>query len=246
VWCLPENTHLIAQLLSASRLVSTQAKSLPALGGTVTYSGADPIELEATLSGGSSYTVENQWGSTDSDWNPGGVFVLGSRKRSDALSGRSGFPEGYFYLTTKSAEKQRFVLESAPLTLKKIGNYTGMFWKATPAKDSYFYLTSRFLEEKNEVLEGTDGNSAAAMMPRKGVTGTQWKAIPTGNGYYYLTTKFMEEQGKVLDGNVGEPEDAASAPFKGVPYMVDRQAAGPSAQWKFIRRGDAVQVDSDE
>lgn len=57
-------------------------------------------------------------------------------------------------------------------------------------------------------------------------SGWQWILLPDH--------QIHGEQGKVLDGNVGEPEGAASAPFKGVPYMVERKAAGPSAQWKFI------------
>ena len=148
---------------------------------------------------------------------------------------RAGFPEGYFYLTTKSGENEKLVLESAPLTLKPIGNYTGMSWKATPIEnaDGYFYLTSQFVAEKNQVLEGSDGNNPAVMVPNKMYSGTMWKVVAAGDGYFYLTTLPMESQNKVLNGNVGQ-DAGASAIFQGAPYMVEKNSAGPSALWKFV------------
>lgn len=71
------------------RAVKVAAKSTDggqSLNGTVTYQGEGPIDLEARISGGSAYTIENQWGSTDSAWNFGGVFVLGSRRREHTAS----------------------------------------------------------------------------------------------------------------------------------------------------------------
>lgn len=95
--------------------------------------------------------------------------MLGNRKRSEPVSNQTGYPEDDFYLTTKSADEQELVLESYPVTLKMIGNFTGMFWKATPTKGCYFPLTSQDLGEKDLVLEGSDGKSAAVMVPNNGV-----------------------------------------------------------------------------
>ncbi len=220
------------------RAVKVSAKSTDggkSLNGTVTYQGEGPINMEATLSGSSAYTVENQWGNPDSDWNPGGVFVLGNRERSESVSNQSGFPEGYFYLTTKSGENEKLVLESAPLTLKPIGNYTGMWWKATPIEnaDGYFYLTSQYLAEKNQVLESSDGNNSAVMVPNEKYSGTMWKVVAAGDGYFYLTSKPTESQNKVLDGNVGH-DAGANAIFLGAPFMVEKNSAGPGALWKFV------------
>jgi hypothetical protein len=155
-------------------------------------------------------------------------------KRQQPDSVPAGFPEGYFYLTTKSTEGQDLVLESAPLTLRRRGNYTGMNWRAVPVENAngYFYLTSQYLGEQNQVLEGSDGSGAAVMVPNQGYTGSLWKAVPVGDGYFHLTAAFMEKPGKVLEGNVGEA-NGASAPFNGAPYMVDKSSAGPGALWKF-------------
>jgi hypothetical protein len=148
---------------------------------------------------------------------------------------KAGFPEGYFYMTTKSGENEKLVLESAPVTLLPIGNYTGMWWKATPVAEAegYFYLTSQFLDEKNQVLESSDGNNSAVMVPNKMFSGTLWKAVPAGDGFYYLTSMATEPQNKVLTGNVGQ-KAGASATFQGAPYMVEKNLAGPGALWKFV------------
>ncbi len=148
---------------------------------------------------------------------------------------KAGFPEGYFLLTTKSGENQKLVLESAPVTLLPIGNFTGMWWKATPVENAngYFYLTSQYLEEKNQVLEGSNGNDPAVMVPNKDYSGTRWKAVAAADGYFYLVSAPTESQNKVLNGNVGK-DAGASAVFQGTPYMVDKNSAGPDALWKFV------------
>lgn len=153
-------------------------------------------------------------------------------QKPDAVN--AGFPEGYFQLTTKSGENEKLVLESAPLILQRNGNFTGMWWKATPIEnaDGYFYLTSQFLAEKNLVLESSDGNNSAVMVPNEMYSGTMWKLVPAGDGYFYLTTLPMESQNKVLNGNVGQ-DAGASATFLGAPYMVEKNSAGPGALWKF-------------
>jgi hypothetical protein len=148
------------------------------------------------------------------------------------LAARAGFPKGYFYMTTKSAEGQDLVLESSPLALRKRAKFHGMAWKAERDDDGTYFLTSRHLEE-TQGLEGDNGQKAASMQPKNAVTGMSWKAVPAGGGYYYLTTLASEPENKVLDGNVGDA-DGAEARFKGAPYMIDKKAAGPSAQWKFI------------
>lgn len=49
------------------------------LVGEITYAGEGPIAFwGAPVDGGVFYT-ENQWGSTDSDWNMGGIWVIGGR-----------------------------------------------------------------------------------------------------------------------------------------------------------------------
>ena len=158
--------------------------------------------------------------------------AVGVAKKADDAS---GFPEGYFYLTTKSGENEKLVLESAPLTLKPSGNYTGMWWKATPVEnaDGYFYLTSQYLAEKNQVLESSGGNNPAVMVNNERYTGTMWKIVAAGDGYCYLTSKATESINKVLDGNVGQ-DAGASAMFQGAPYMVEKNSAGPGALWKFV------------
>lgn len=143
-------------------------------------------------------------------------------------SAQSGFPEGYFYMTTKSGEGQGFVLESAPLQLRKRDNYTGMFWKAIPSGDGYFYLTTQFLQEQNQVLEG--GNymkGTSLMVPNKSYTGTKWKAIPDGNGYFTLKSKYLfgENLDKVL--NCDPQLDSA-------PRLAD--PGNDNSKWKFIPR----------
>lgn len=148
---------------------------------------------------------------------------------------KAGFPEGYFYMTTKSGENEKLVLESVPLILQPHGNFTGMLWKATPIEnaDGYFYLTTLFLDENNQVLESSDGNYSIVMVPNESYSGTMWKAVPAGEGYFYLTTLPLESKNKVLNGNVGQ-NAGVNAIFQGVPYMVDKNSAGPSALWKFV------------
>ncbi len=64
------------------RVVALSATSIDAgqtLSGTMTYSGEGPIGFRATQTAPNTYTVENQWGSADAPWNPGGTWVLGGR-----------------------------------------------------------------------------------------------------------------------------------------------------------------------
>lgn len=161
-------------------------------------------------------------------------FIVGANANPNppAPMAHAGFPKGYFYMTTKTAEGQDLVLESAPLTLRKRGKFTGMAWKAELDEDGTYFLTSRHLE-KTQGLESSDGESAASIQPKSDVSGMAWKAVPAGRGYYYLTTLFMEPKNKVLNGSVGDA-DGAETRFKGAPYMVDKKSAGPSALWKFI------------
>lgn len=164
-------------------------------------------------------------------------FIVGTNAKPTpptppAPLAQAGFPKGYFYMTTKSAEGQDLVLESTPLTLRKRGMFTGMAWKAERDDDGSYFLTSRHLE-KTQGLEGDNGQKAATMQPKSEVTGMSWKAVPAGGGYYYLTTLAVEPENKVLNGSVGDA-DGAETRFKGAPYMVDKKSAGPSALWKFI------------
>lgn len=158
--------------------------------------------------------------------------LLAAGERVQPRDTANGFPIGYFYLTNRFVEGQNLVLESSPVTLRKRGKYTGMYWKAIPAGGGYFYLTSQFFEERKQVLESGNGAGTAVMMPKEGKTGTLWKAVPAGDDYYYLTTMFMEKSKKVLEGNVGEANANLRDPFKGRPHMVTRLAAG--TLWKFV------------
>lgn len=215
------------------------------LSGLLEYDGEDPVGFRGKVSKGTAYTVQSQSGTRAARWSPEGVFVLGNRNGEviHSLPKQSGFPAGFFQLTTKAVENQNFVLESFPPMLQKSANNAGMNWKATASRDGFFRLTSQYLEAKNQVLEGGDGREPVSMREDRGVTGTEWKAVPAGNGYYYLTTRFMEESGKVLDGNVGETDAARRAPHDGAPYMVDRRDAGQNALWKILPiRGNSPQV----
>lgn len=146
---------------------------------------------------------------------------------------KSSFPKGYFYMTNKYVEGQDYVLESAPVTLRKRGNYSGMVWKAIPAGNGYFFLTTQYLEGQNQVLEGGDGQGPAVMVPNKGYSGTMWKPISAGGGYFYLTSAYMESQKKVLEGNVGDANaDPRDNVYKGAPHMVTGNPTG--TMWKFI------------
>lgn len=49
------------------------------LVGSMTYDGEGPIEFEGAADPGTSYTVENQWGGDNAEWNLGGTFLLGTR-----------------------------------------------------------------------------------------------------------------------------------------------------------------------
>lgn len=49
------------------------------LEGEMTYDGEGPIRFRATHLVSNVYVVENQWGSEDSDWQPGGYWLLGGR-----------------------------------------------------------------------------------------------------------------------------------------------------------------------
>ena len=146
---------------------------------------------------------------------------------------KPGFPEGFFKMTTKSGENGTLFLESAPVTLRT-GDFSGMCWKAKPAAgvEGYFYLTSYVYEGQNQVLEGSNGNDPAVMVPNNGYSGTLWKAVAAGDGYFYLVSAYTESQNKVLNGNVGK-DAGANAVFQGSPYMVDKNSAGPDALWKF-------------
>jgi hypothetical protein len=49
------------------------------LTGTMTYAGEGPIGFKGALTMANTYTVENQWGGSNTPWHPGGQFVLGCR-----------------------------------------------------------------------------------------------------------------------------------------------------------------------
>ena len=154
-----------------------------------------------------------------------------TQPKSSPSSKQNPFPQGYFHLTNKAAERQGLVMESAPVSLRKKGGYTGMLWKAIPAGNGYYYLTSQYLEGQNQVLEGYDGSGPAEMVENKGYSGTLWKPLSAGGGYYYLTSAYMQSQKKVLEGNVGDINASSSTTFQGLPYMTT--SYGDGTKWKF-------------
>ncbi|MCC6457216.1 MAG: hypothetical protein IT328_19835 [Caldilineaceae bacterium] len=50
------------------------------LVGTVAYAGEGQIGFRAAKTEQNTYLVENQWGGADAPWNPGGIWVLGTRE----------------------------------------------------------------------------------------------------------------------------------------------------------------------
>lgn len=50
------------------------------LNGTMVYEGEGPIGFEGSITAGTSYVVENQWGGENAEWNMAGTFILGTRK----------------------------------------------------------------------------------------------------------------------------------------------------------------------
>lgn len=69
------------------RAVKVSARSTDGgktLVGTMKYVGEGAVGFRAKMSGGRAYQVSNQWGDSDSKWNIGGLFVLGSRPRKPA------------------------------------------------------------------------------------------------------------------------------------------------------------------
>ncbi|MBD2472146.1 lectin ESA-2 [Nostoc sp. FACHB-145] len=56
------------------------------LNGTMTYAGEGPIGFRATLTGSNTYNVENQWGGSSAQWNPGGTWILGSRDNQNVVA----------------------------------------------------------------------------------------------------------------------------------------------------------------
>ena len=70
------------------------------------------------------------------------------------------------------------------------GNYSGQYWKFTPAGDGYYFLTSmaygdgRFLDtygDTHEPFMAYDG----------GYSGQYWQLIPAGDGYFRLSNMFL-------------------------------------------------------
>ncbi|MCA9950997.1 MAG: hypothetical protein KDE48_15200 [Anaerolineales bacterium] len=77
------------------------------------------------------------------------------------------------------------------------GNYSGQYWKFTPAGDGYYFLTSmaygdgRFLDtygDTHEPFMAYDG----------GYSGQYWQLIPAGDGYFRLSNMFLGN-GRSLD-----------------------------------------------
>jgi hypothetical protein len=56
------------------------------LSGTVTYDGEDAIVFRANAINGGVYTVQNQWGGTSAQWNPGGTWVMGDRADQNVVA----------------------------------------------------------------------------------------------------------------------------------------------------------------
>ena len=71
------------------RVVALNATSIDGgqtLSGTMTYAGEEPIGFRATKTEQNTYLVENQWGSSDAPWNPGGTWVLGNRPDQNVIA----------------------------------------------------------------------------------------------------------------------------------------------------------------
>lgn len=77
------------------------------------------------------------------------------------------------------------------------GNYSGQYWKFTPASDGYYFLTSmafgdgRFLDtygDTHEPFMAYDG----------GYSGQYWQLTPAGDGYFRLSNMFLGN-GRSLD-----------------------------------------------
>jgi len=64
----------------------TSADGGETLAGTMTYAGEEPIGFRATKTEQNIYLVENQGGSTDTPWNPGGMWVLGDRPEQNVVA----------------------------------------------------------------------------------------------------------------------------------------------------------------
>ena len=82
MWCLLENTHLTADLLSASRLLSTHPNSLPALGGTVDRGTSQHQEASSGATGGCFETAvvglkSESWDTSPSPLAPGETMGFG-------------------------------------------------------------------------------------------------------------------------------------------------------------------------
>ena len=56
------------------------------LNGTMTYKGEGPIGFKATLTQSNTYRVENQWGGSSIEWNPGGTWILGCRTDQNVVA----------------------------------------------------------------------------------------------------------------------------------------------------------------
>ena len=64
----------------------TSSNSGSSLEGTMTYEGEGHISIDATLIGGSSYTVENRWGGDGQPWHLAGTMILGTRSTKKPVS----------------------------------------------------------------------------------------------------------------------------------------------------------------
>lgn len=64
------------------------------LTGTMTYQGEGPIGFRGTLTGGNTYTVENQWGGSSAPWHPGGQWVIGGRSNQHVVAVSISSPDG--------------------------------------------------------------------------------------------------------------------------------------------------------
>ncbi len=56
------------------------------LEGSMSYQGEGPINIVATLTKGSSYSVDSHWGGESAPWHSAGTFVLGNRENQHPVA----------------------------------------------------------------------------------------------------------------------------------------------------------------
>ncbi|WP_435261164.1 lectin OAA family protein [Tenacibaculum sp. nBUS_03] len=140
------------------------------LKGEVTYEGEGPIVFQGKETAGSAFEVQNQWGGPNSPWNPGGVFVLGSRDKQQpiALDIKSN-DEGQTFTGTMTYEGEGPIDLEATFVMGNVYSVQNK-WGGPWHSAGYFIIGARENQRAVElkVSSNNEGQTLTGKMTYKG------------------------------------------------------------------------------